>query len=62
MSLRERDRVWRRRRKLKKGYQKIAHAELDKSHGFTPLMRSWELMERDGYIELEAGEIEWKWP
>ena len=55
-------RVWRRRRKVKKGYQKIAHAELNKSHGFTPLMRAWELMERDGYIEFDDEEVEWVWP
>ena len=55
-------RVWWRRRKLKRGYYKIAEAELDKSHGFTPLMRAWELMERDGYVELEDGEKRWCWP
>lgn len=55
-------RVWWRRRKLERGYQKIAEAQLDKSHGFTPIMRKWELMERDGYIELEDGEKRWQWP
>lgn len=55
-------RVWWRCRKLEKGYQKIAEAELDKTVGFTPIMRKWELMEQDGYIELEDGEKRWLWP
>lgn len=58
----DRLRVWWRRRKLEKGYQKIAEAELDKAVGFTPIMRRWELMEQDGYIELEDGEKSWLWP
>ena len=62
MKLLERFNVWRRRRKVKKGYLKIAEAEVEKSHGFTPLMSAWSLMERDGYIELNDGEVEWKWP
>lgn len=62
MGLLSKYRVWRRRRKLEKGYLKIAEAELDKDIGFTPTMRAWELMERDGYIEFNNGEKEWQWP
>jgi len=48
---------------VSKGYLKIAEADLDKSAGFTPIIRQLELMERDGYIELtEDGEKEWVWP
>ncbi|ADB63960.1 hypothetical protein Htur_5073 (plasmid) [Haloterrigena turkmenica DSM 5511] len=60
--MRKRLRTWWRRRKLERGYQKIAEADLGKSVGFTPIMRKWELMERDGYIELEDGEKRWLWP
>lgn len=55
-------RTWWRRRKLSRGYAKVAEAELDKSVGFTPIMRQWELMERDGYVEIEDGEVRWVWP
>lgn len=55
-------RIWRRRRKLTRGYYKLAEAELDKSYGFTPTMHALALMERDGYIELEDGERRWLWP
>jgi len=58
----ERFRVWRRRRRLEKAYLAVAKAELDKRHGFTPIMRAWELMENEGYIELREGEKVWKWP
>lgn len=58
----ERFRTWRRRRKVSKAYGMIAHAELDKRVGFTPLMKKWELLERDGYIELTDGGTEWVWP
>jgi len=60
MSIRQRIQLWWRRRRLKRGYAKIAYAELGKRHGFTPIMRQWELLERDGYIELRDGEIEWQ--
>ena len=55
-------RVWRRRRRLEKAYLAVAKAELGKKYGFTPIMRAWELMEREGYIELRDGEKVWKWP
>lgn len=58
----ERYRTWRRRRKISRAYSLIAHAQLDKRVGFTPLMRKWELMERDGYIKLRDGETIWVWP
>jgi len=62
MRLLKRYRVWRRRRKVRNGYYKIAEAELDKSSGFTPIMRALSMMERDGYVEIRDGELEWQWP
>jgi hypothetical protein len=59
-NLRERYRRWRRRRKLLSAYTTIAEVELDKSAGFTPVMRTYELLERDGWAELEDGELHWK--
>lgn len=55
-------RIWRRRRKLYRGYSKVAEAELGKSAGFTPIMRTWEHLEREGYVEIEEGELRWLWP
>lgn len=54
--------TWRRRRKLACGYSKVAEAELGKSVGFSPIMRKWQLMERDGYIEADDGGRRWVWP
>jgi hypothetical protein len=62
ISLLKRFRVWRRRRRLEKAYLRVAKAELDKRHGFTPIIRAWELMEREDYIEIKDGEKKWKWP
>jgi hypothetical protein len=59
MKLRERYRRWRRRRKLYRAYSKIAEVEVDKRVGFTPTMRTYELLERDGWAELEDGELHW---
>ena len=59
---RQKLRVWNRRRKLERGYQKIAEAEMDKGYGFTPVIHAWSLMERDGHIEIEDGEKKWKFP
>lgn len=48
---------------VRKGYRQIAEAELEKDFGFTPTMKAWSLMERDGYIEFdEDGEYRWVWP
>ena len=58
-NLRERYRRWRRRRKLLSAYATIAEVELDKRVGFTPTMRAFELLERDGWAELEDGELHW---
>jgi len=58
----ERFRIWRRRRRLEKAYLAVAQAELDKRHGFTPIMLAWEKMEDEGYIELRDGEKVWQWP
>ena len=58
----ERFRTWRRRRKVSKGYQKIAEAKLDKRYGFSPIILKWELMQRDGFIEIEDGGKRWVWP
>jgi len=52
-------RRWRRRRKLYRAYSKIAEVELDKRVGLTPVMRTYELLERDGWAELEDGELHW---
>jgi hypothetical protein len=52
-------RRWRRRRKLLSAYTTIAEVELDKQVGFTPTMRAFELLERDGWAELEDGELHW---
>lgn len=54
--------TWRRRRKVSKAYSLRAHAELDKRVGFTPLMKKWDLLERDGYIEVTEDGTEWVWP
>lgn len=61
---RDRIHTWRRRRKIKKAYAKRAEAELGKSTGFTPMMKMWDLLQCDGYIEFdpETGEYEWTWP
>jgi hypothetical protein len=52
-------RRWRRRRKLLSAYTTIAEVELDKRVGFTPTMRAFELLERDGWAEIEDGELQW---
>jgi hypothetical protein len=52
-------RRWRRRRKLLSAYTTIAEVELDKRVGFTPVMRTYELLERDGWAEIEDGELHW---
>jgi len=62
MNLLDSFRAWKRRRKLRKGYVKIAEADLDKSVGFTPTMHALAMMEEDGYIEIDDGQIEWVWP
>lgn len=52
-------RCWWRRRKLKRAYSTIVEVELGKSAGFTPTMRMWTLLERDGWAEIDDGELNW---
>lgn len=53
-------RVWWRRRKLKRAYGKIAEVEMGKRVGFTPVMKMYTLLDRDGWAELEDGELNWR--
>ena len=53
-------RVWRRRRKVKRAYAKIAEVEIGHRHGLTPVMRMHALLERDGWAEIEDGELRWR--
>jgi hypothetical protein len=40
-------------------YSTIASVELDQQIGFTPTMRAYSLLERDGWATLEDGELRW---
>lgn len=60
--IRRRLSVWWRRRKVERAYAKIAEAELNKTHGFTPTMMKTHLLQRNGYVEYDDGEFVWTWP
>jgi len=51
--------VWWRRRRLMRAYTRIAETEMRKTVGFTPVMRAYSLLERDGWGHIEDGE--WRW-
>lgn len=42
-----------------RAYTRIAETEMRKTVGFTPVMRAYSLLERDGWGHIEDGE--WRW-
>lgn len=56
----DRLRVWWRRQKLKRCYARIAEVELGKRYGLSPTMRMYQMLERDGWAELDDGELKWR--